>query len=226
MRPLDKPRFWWKDGIQIKCFEIEYDGVECMCLAQAWVLCHSFLSTIVNFYVHKNQICGSHSGDSEGSHLMGCDAVWSGKCVLRGRQQVYQKHLIHIYHTTWHYIQEDYFWHESIWFFYDRLATPETLISYLWVPSEQHVYSVFVVACSAQAKGTGDVCYVPVPCQEQGVGVATHICICIPQPIHRWCGVHCVYQHQCQVSNVSLGCSDCLLCLTEMNHRDWAFWPK
>lgn len=71
--------------------------MECICLAQAGVLCHSFTSIIMNFFVHKNQICGSDSGDSEGSHLLKCDAMWSGKCILRGRQQISQKHLIHIY---------------------------------------------------------------------------------------------------------------------------------
>jgi len=76
---------------------MEYEDVECICVAQAGVLCHSFISTIMNFFVHKNQICGSYNGDSEGSHLLKCDAMWSGKCVLRGRQQVSQKHLIYIY---------------------------------------------------------------------------------------------------------------------------------
>jgi hypothetical protein len=30
--------------------------------------------------------------------------------------------------------------------------------------------------------------------------VAAHIRICVPEPIHGWCGVHCVHQHQRQVS--------------------------
>jgi len=96
-RPREKRRFFRKDGIQIKCFEMECEDVECICVAQAGVLCHSFISTIMNFFVHKNQICGSYIGDSEGSYLLKCDAMWSDKCVLRGRQQVSQKHLIYIY---------------------------------------------------------------------------------------------------------------------------------
>jgi len=76
---------------------MEYEDVECIFLAQAEVLCHSFMSSIMNFFVHKNQICDSDSGDSEGSHLLKCDAMLSGKYALRGRQQVSQKLLIHIY---------------------------------------------------------------------------------------------------------------------------------
>jgi len=73
---------------------MKYEDVECICLAQGGVLCHSFMSTIMNFFGHKNQICGSDNGDSEGSLRLKCDAMWSGKCVLRGRQQVSQKHII------------------------------------------------------------------------------------------------------------------------------------
>jgi len=159
----------------------------CLCLAQAGVLCHSFMSTVMNFFVHKNQICDPDSGDSEGSHLLKCDAMLSGKCLLRGRQQVSQKRLIHIYFGL-HGITSKkmmVFIMKGVDFFYDRPATPETWVSYWWVASELKVYSMLVVACSAQAEGAGDVCHVPVPCQEQGVGLAAHICICIPQPLHR-----------------------------------------
>ena len=68
-----------------------------MYLAQTGVLCHSFMSTVMNFFVHKNHICDSDSGDSEGSHLLKCDTMLSGKYVLGGRQQVSQKRLIYIY---------------------------------------------------------------------------------------------------------------------------------
>jgi hypothetical protein len=67
--------------------------------------------------VHKNEIWSSHSGYYGDSYLVGCDTVRSGKCVLRVRQQVLQKHLVHMYLTTWHCIQEDGFFHKSCWFF-------------------------------------------------------------------------------------------------------------
>lgn len=57
---------------------MEYEDVDYICLAQAGVLCHSFMSTIMNFFVHKNQICGSDSGDSEGSQLF--SEMWC--CVV------------------------------------------------------------------------------------------------------------------------------------------------
>lgn len=89
-----------------------------------------------------------------------------------------------------------------------RRALPEKKEAFPQSPSTACVEKSSFFTClfrfSFEAEGSSDVDHVPLPREEPGVGVAAHVQLQLPEPVHRRGGVHRLHQRPRQVSRAAL----------------------